>query len=129
MSIGTVLESDPNLLTHQMEQSTFGIINDARVLECEFSDDLDLDLTEETADEEKYEETSYSRKIRKHSIIKGRDVLVALSEYGKLVFMTIHYNENLDVRRFETLTEVITKTQQNDMDKTLNESVYLDLFG
>jgi hypothetical protein len=104
MTVGQVAESNPNLLTRQLQQSAFGIINDAHLLYCEFDDSLELPLT--TAKDEIYEEVTYSRKIRNHSVIKGQDVLVALSEYGKLVFMTIHCDDSLKARRFETLTEV-----------------------
>jgi hypothetical protein len=103
MTVGQVAESNPNLLTRQLQQSTFGIMNDAQLLCCEFDDSL---IPISTESEEVYEEVSYSRKIRNHSVIKGQDVLVALSEYGKLVFMTLYCDESLSVKRFETLTEV-----------------------
>lgn len=104
MTIGQVAPSDPNLLTQQLQQSAFGIIYDTHILHCEFAS-ANESMDEET-DTEVYEETSYSRKIRNHSLIQGQDVLVALSEYGKLVFMTIHCDKSLKVKRFETLTEV-----------------------
>lgn len=104
MTIGQVAPSDPNLLTQQLQQSAFGIIYDTHILHCDFAS-ANESMDEET-DTEVYEETSYSRKIRNHSLIQGQDVLVALSEYGKLVFMTIHCDKSLKVKRFETLTEV-----------------------
>jgi hypothetical protein len=125
LTIGSVAESDPNLLTRQLHQSTFGILNDAQILKCTFDDESiaeEEDQKEEEAnsiivpeeeeeEEEIYQETSYSRKIRQHSVIQGQDVLVALSEYGKLVFMTIHCDQDFKVKRFETLTEVSLEEQ------------------
>ncbi|KAF1805835.1 mono-functional DNA-alkylating methyl methanesulfonate N-term-domain-containing protein [Mucor lusitanicus] len=47
---------------------------------------------------------SYAKKTRRHARIQGNDVIVALSEYGKLVFITII--QDALTRRFETLAEV-----------------------
>lgn len=105
MTIGSVTESDPNLLTRQLQQSTFGTIIDTQLLRCLFTETADTAAVT-TAEEEFYEDTRYSKKIRNHAMIQGRDVLVALSEYGKLVFMTIHNDLDLGVKRFETMTEV-----------------------
>jgi hypothetical protein len=105
MTIGSVAESDPNLLTQELQQSTFGIINDAQLLKCTFTETIDE--SSRVPEDEFYEEISYSKKIRQHSTIQGQDVLVALSEYGKLVFITIYNDQDLRVKRFETLTEVI----------------------
>lgn len=105
MSIGLVTESDPHLLTRQLQQSTFGMINDTQVLRCLFTD-LEDNKATITTEEEFYEDIPYSKKIRNHSMIQGQDVIVALSEYGKLVFITIHSDSDLDVKRFETLAEV-----------------------
>lgn len=106
MSINKVGESTSDILKSHLEQSTFGTINDARLLSCHFhNSDIDNVGNMET-DEPEYEEITYSKKIRQHSMIKGQDVLVALSEYGKLVFMTIVADEHLNKKRFETLTEV-----------------------
>lgn len=104
MTVGSVSEADPNLLTRQLQQAAFGTINDAQILSCSFTD---LEDEKAAIEDEVYEQTVYSKRIRNHSIIQGQDILVALSEYGKLVFMTIHSDQDLDVKRFETLTEVI----------------------
>lgn len=103
MTVGSV-SADPNLLTRQLQQAAFGTIHDAQILKCCFGDSENEKIAIE---DEVYEQTTYSRRIRKHSMIQGQDVLVALSEYGKLIFMTIHSEPDLDVKRFETLTEVI----------------------
>lgn len=106
MTVGSVSEADPNLLTRQLQQAAFGTINDAHILKCLFveSEDKKAEMQDDL-----YSQTAYSRRIRRHSIIQGRDILVALSEYGKLVFMTIHSDQNLGMKRFETLTEVRKK--------------------
>ncbi|GAA5804912.1 hypothetical protein HPULCUR_010421 [Helicostylum pulchrum] len=106
MTIGPVTESDPNLLKRQLQQSTFGTIIDTQLLRCLFTETADTTTTATTLEEEFYEDIPYSKKIRNHAMIQGRDVLVALSEYGKLVFMTIHSDLDLGVKRFETMTEV-----------------------
>lgn len=103
MTVGSVSEADPNLLTRQLQQAAFGTINDAQILKCSFTEFEDEKIV---TDDEVYEQTAYSRRVRNHSIIQGQDILVALSEYGKLVFMTIHSDQDLDKKRFETLTEV-----------------------
>lgn len=100
LTIHTVTDSNPNLLQSQLEQSTFGIINDAKILRVEF--DQDCRLPAEQIEE--YEEMNYSKKTRNHSKVQGDDIIVALSEYGKLVFMTI-INDEFS-KRFETLAEV-----------------------
>lgn len=100
LTIHTVTDSNPNLLQSQLEQSTFGIINDAKILHVEF----DQGCRSPTKQIEEYEEMSYSKKTRNHSEVQGNDVIVALSEYGKLVFMTI-INDAFS-KRFETLAEV-----------------------
>ncbi|GAN02173.1 hypothetical protein MAM1_0018d01614 [Mucor ambiguus] len=103
-------ESNPNMLQSQLEQSTFGIINDAKVLSMEYEEDdrsgssgsfMEQDHEPAPVD---YQEMSYSKKTRRHSRIQGNDIIVALSEYGKLVFMTII--QDAMTRRFETLAEV-----------------------
>ncbi|KAI9259708.1 mono-functional DNA-alkylating methyl methanesulfonate N-term-domain-containing protein [Helicostylum pulchrum] len=106
MTIGPVTESDPNLLKRQLQQSTFGTIIDTQLLRCLFTETADTTTTATTLEEEFYEDIPYSKKIRNHAMIQGRDVLVALSEYGKLMFMTIHSDLDLGVKRFETMTEV-----------------------
>lgn len=98
------------MLQSQLEQSTFGIINDAKLLPMEYEEDdnssssgssMEQDQQESAVD---YQEMSYSKKTRRHSRIQGNDIIVALSEYGKLVFMTII--QDAMTRRFETLAEV-----------------------
>lgn len=93
-----------------MQQSTFGIIFDAQILSCTFDESIDeqlsADMVPEIEEDETYPEKNYSRKIRQHSPIQGQDVLVVLSEYGKLVFMTIHCGQDHKVKRFEMLSEV-----------------------
>jgi hypothetical protein len=92
----------------QLQQSTFGTVLDSKLLTCHFSDQNSLRQETEHMHEE---EVSYSSKIRKHSYIQGQEVLVILSEYGKMVFVTIH-NLSENIRRFETLMEVKTKRQE-----------------
>jgi hypothetical protein len=109
---------DQNILTSQLQQSTFGTMNDARLLSCHFNDDIDHDGCMEIDDTE-YKEISYSKKIRRHSMIQGQDVIAVLSEYGKLVFMTIVVDQQLNKKRFETLTEVQACTNKR-LQKRLN---------
>jgi hypothetical protein len=104
MSINKPEESNPNILASQLQQSTFGTINDAGLLSCHFNSENLEDCME--IEESEYEEINYSKKIRRHSMIQGQDVLVALSEYGKLVFMTLVVDQQLNKKRFETLVEV-----------------------
>lgn len=119
MTVGSVSEADPNLLTRQLQQAAFGTINDAQILSCSFTD---LEDEKAAIEDEVYEQTVYSKRIRNHSIIQGQDILVALSEYGKLVFMTIHSDQDLDVKRFETLTEVIYLDTES-MNTSLIENI------
>ena len=95
-------ENNPTLLEEQLEQSTFGIISDARLLPCNFQssekDHVVLDLDRLSI--------PYAKHTRHHSIIEGEDVIIALSDYGKLVFLTIISDMDQQVNRFETLAEV-----------------------
>lgn len=101
-----VTESNPNMLHSQLEQSTFGIINDAKLLPMEYEEDdsSGSSMEQDQASAVEYQETSYSKKTRRHARIQGNDIIVALSEYGKLVFMTII--QDAMTRRFETVAEV-----------------------
>ncbi|KAL9547920.1 hypothetical protein MBANPS3_005939 [Mucor bainieri] len=98
------------MLQSQLEQSTFGIVNDAKLLSMKYDPDdsngssscMEQDHHAPALDE--YQEMSYSKKTRRHARIQGNDIIVALSEYGKLVFMTII--QDAMTRRFETLAEV-----------------------
>lgn len=100
-------ESNPNMLQSQLEQSTFGIINDAKLLSMAYQEDDDSSgsiMEQDHAAAADYQEMSYAKKTRRHARIQGNDVIVALSEYGKLVFITII--QDALTRRFETLAEV-----------------------
>ncbi|CEP08235.1 hypothetical protein [Parasitella parasitica] len=89
------------MLKSQLEQSTFGIINDAKILHVEFEEQSRSPSREE---QEEYQEMSYSKRTRNHSAIQGDDIITVLSEYGKLVFMTVI--QDAARKRFETLAEV-----------------------
>ncbi|KAI8072256.1 mono-functional DNA-alkylating methyl methanesulfonate N-term-domain-containing protein [Gilbertella persicaria] len=52
-----------------------------------------------------YEDVTYAKRVRQHSTIEGQDIIVALSEYGKLVFMTIIADLDQNIKRFETVSE------------------------
>ncbi|KAI7907514.1 uncharacterized protein BX663DRAFT_481843 [Cokeromyces recurvatus] len=109
MSIDHVNDSNLNILTSQLQQSVFGTITDANILHCHFhNNDDDEHNTFNFMDKETevFEEVKYTKKTRHHSPIKGEDIIVTLSEYGKLIFMSIHHNKLLDIKRFETLAEV-----------------------
>lgn len=101
MSLNSDSERRASLLLHEFEQSALGTIIDAQLLTCHFKDDVEED--EEWMNED-YKDIAYSKYIRKHSKILGKDMIVAISEYGKLVFMTIIHND--EIKRFETVTEV-----------------------
>ncbi|CAO3622874.1 unnamed protein product [Mucor fragilis] len=106
LTVHPVTESNPNMLHSQLEQSTFGIINDAKLLPMEYEEDdsSGSSMEQDQASAVEYQETSYSKKTRRHARIQGNDIIVALSEYGKLVFMTII--QDAMTRRFETVAEV-----------------------
>lgn len=105
LTVHPVTESNPNMLQSQLEQSSFGIINDAKLLSIQY-DENDTMMEQDNDDDESvdYREMSYSKRTRRHARIQGNDIIVALSEYGKLVFMTII--QDAMTRRFETLAEV-----------------------
>lgn len=107
LTVHEVTEANPNMLHSQLEQSTFGIINDAKLLTMAYDDDDNSSSGSSLMEHEEqveYQEMNYSKKARKHARIQGSDIIVALSEYGKLVFMTI-INDTF-AKRFETLAEV-----------------------
>ncbi|OAD04265.1 hypothetical protein MUCCIDRAFT_108086 [Mucor lusitanicus CBS 277.49] len=107
LTVHPVTESNPNMLQSQLEQSTFGIINDAKLLSMAYQEDDDSSgsiMEQDHAAAADYQEMSYAKKTRRHARIQGNDVIVALSEYGKLVFITII--QDALTRRFETLAEV-----------------------
>lgn len=111
LTVHEVTEANPNMLHSQLEQSTFGIINDAKLLTMAYDDDDDDDDDSssgsslmEHEEQVEYQEMNYSKKTRHHARIEGSDIIVGLSEYGKLVFMTI-INDTF-AKRFETLAEV-----------------------
>ncbi|KAG0749099.1 hypothetical protein G6F57_004890 [Rhizopus arrhizus] len=109
------IDSLPNtILSLQLQQSTFGTVLDSKLLTCHFSDQNSLRQETEHMHEE---EVSYSSKIRKHSYIQGQEVLVILSEYGKMVFVTIH-NLSENIRRFETLMEIYLDAPGLEYTKT-----------
>lgn len=101
LTIDRAIETTPSSpLTHQFEQSTFGTVLDARLLHCQFDDFAQADEVQDDA--HLFEHTSYTRKTRAHSTIKNPDILVLLSEYGKLSFIML----NCAMNRFETLSLV-----------------------
>ncbi|KAI8992216.1 mono-functional DNA-alkylating methyl methanesulfonate N-term-domain-containing protein [Pilobolus umbonatus] len=68
----------------------------------------------------------YSKHIRNHSIVNGNDVLVLLSEYGRLLFMSI-YHEGA-IRRYETLSEVQLSSPGLEYDK-IGKKLAVDPYG
>ncbi|KAI8354154.1 mono-functional DNA-alkylating methyl methanesulfonate N-term-domain-containing protein [Blakeslea trispora] len=121
--IGSVSENNPILLEKQLEQSTFGTINGAQLLSCSFqpSEDrvlLDLDRMP----------IPYSKYTRQHSMIEGEDVIVAISEYGKLVFLTIISDTDQQVNRFETLAEIYLESPGIEYTK-LSKKLAIDPHG
>ncbi|KAI9276361.1 mono-functional DNA-alkylating methyl methanesulfonate N-term-domain-containing protein [Sporodiniella umbellata] len=94
------------LLSIELQQSTFGTLFDARLLTCHFDDSVRSDHLQK----------QQIGTTRKHSPIQGRDVIVAISEYGKLVFIAINsLSEN--IKRFETLLEVYLDAPGLEYDK------------
>ncbi|KAF7722977.1 hypothetical protein EC973_002446 [Apophysomyces ossiformis] len=107
-------ETSTPLLIHQFEQSVFGIINDARLLKCRFVEN-GFAQTEGLVGEEDLPEDSsmmpYTMKIRQdpRTRIPGDEVIVAVSDYGNLVFWTITSPEPsrlAEYGRFEILAQV-----------------------
>ncbi|KAI9314774.1 hypothetical protein BX666DRAFT_411681 [Dichotomocladium elegans] len=116
---------DDQVLSPRFEQPTFGTITDARVLPCRFQihDGVDDDEDEymdkgsgSNRSEMDYEveqgaldEVPYAFKLRQgHAPIQGEDVIVAVSDYGKLVFwgITSSTSDLTETGRFEPLIEV-----------------------
>ncbi|KAI8377233.1 mono-functional DNA-alkylating methyl methanesulfonate N-term-domain-containing protein [Choanephora cucurbitarum] len=122
--IGSVTENNPILLEEQLEQTTFGIISDARLLPCNFQssekDHVVLDLGRLSV--------PYAKHTRHHSIIEGEDVIIALSEYGKLVFLTVISDMDQQVNRFETLAEIYLESPGIEYTK-LSKKLAVDPHG
>lgn len=99
-----------NLLTLSFQQPSFGNITDANVVRCRF---LEQDPIQQD-DEEDMASVSidfpYVVKVRQgHAPVQGDDVIIAISEYSKLVFLTVTTPQdgNLSQKgRFEPLAEV-----------------------
>lgn len=111
-----------DLLTLSFEQPSFGNITDANVVRCRFLEQEKREQEQDQEDEEDEDETEdmasisidfpYVVKVRQgHTPVQGDDVIVVISEYGKLVFMTIATPQEGHLSqkgRFEPLAEVCT---------------------
>ncbi|KAI8984375.1 hypothetical protein BDF20DRAFT_385931 [Mycotypha africana] len=106
LSINSVAENHIPLLRTRLCQPTLGTIIDAQLLTCHLEEKKPEASTEFLGPEVLNKKQPYAKTVRKHSLIRGNDVIVMLSEYGKLVFLTIINNESLERPRFETLSEI-----------------------
>ena len=105
-----------DLLTLSFQQPSFGNITDASVVHCHF---LEQDKSEKVQDDDDDDDEDmasvsidfpYVVKVRQgHAPVPGDDVIIVISEYGKLVFLTINTPQDGNLAqngRFEPLAEV-----------------------
>ncbi|KAI8093553.1 mono-functional DNA-alkylating methyl methanesulfonate N-term-domain-containing protein [Halteromyces radiatus] len=119
-------KTDNDLITPIFEQQAFGTILDARLLSCDFQDQSLPTL--ETSNSSNQDQQPYTQETRfGHTTIQGNDIILALTDYGQLVFCTLvgQPPDLSSTGRFECVANITLDKPGLEFDK-VNKKLAVD---